>query len=199
MFKNRRSLASTLKIGLLMVLACVTLGWANVPPPPVNQNLGIPDSTFNNLNKLNCAYCHAPEKLSAEDRAQIGWTFEAPTMKDGIIADRHHLRVVKGMIMSEHTQAPFGEPGQPYECFSCHKIENGEMDRVDNPLKNAPHTDKAVISSEWNHKYTREVAAFPFEYSKEHKYWPSVGRVDNAYGDRNLVCSCLPTNEYSEE
>ncbi len=127
MFKNRRSLASTLKIGLLMVLACVTLGWANVPPPPVNQNLGIPDSTFNNLNKLNCAYCHAPEKLSAEDRAQIGWTFEAPTMKDGIIADRHHLRVVKGMIMSEHTQAPFGEPGQPYECFSCHKIENGEM------------------------------------------------------------------------
>ncbi len=76
------------------------------------------------------------------------------------------------------------------------EIENGKMDRVDNPLKNAPHTDKEVISSNWKHQYSREVAAFPFEYSKENKYWPSVGRVDNAYGDRNLVCSCLPISEY---
>lgn len=76
------------------------------------------------------------------------------------------------------------------------KIENGEMDKIDNPLKNAPHTVQEVISSEWKHPYSREVAAFPFAHSKENKYWPSVGRVDNAYGDRNLVCSCLPISEY---
>lgn len=75
-------------------------------------------------------------------------------------------------------------------------IENGEMDKIDNPLKNAPHTVQEVISSEWKHPYSREIAAFPFSHSKENKYWPSVGRVDNAYGDRNLVCSCLPISEY---
>ena len=75
-------------------------------------------------------------------------------------------------------------------------IENGEIDKIDNPLKNAPHTVQEVISSEWKHPYSREIAAFPFAHSKENKYWPSVGRVDNAYGDRNLVCSCLPTSDY---
>ncbi len=79
------------------------------------------------------------------------------------------------------------------------QIENGVMDKIDNPLKNAPHTVKEVISSEWQHPYTREVAAFPFVHSNENKYWPSVGRVDNAYGDRNLVCSCLPITEYEEK
>ena len=78
------------------------------------------------------------------------------------------------------------------------KIESGEFDKEDNPLKNSPHTALEVISSEWNHKYSREVAAFPFVYSKENKYWPSVGRVDDAYGDRNLVCSCLPISEYEK-
>ena len=76
------------------------------------------------------------------------------------------------------------------------QIENKEMDIIDNPLKNAPHIIQEIISSEWLHPYSREVAAFPFTYSTDHKYWPSVGRVDNAYGDRNLVCSCLPVSDY---
>ncbi len=77
------------------------------------------------------------------------------------------------------------------------QIENGEMDKIDNPLKNAPHTAHDVISSNWIHPYSREIAAFPFAHSKENKYWPPVSRVDNAYGDRNLVCSCLPVTEYA--
>lgn len=78
------------------------------------------------------------------------------------------------------------------------QIEKGDMDRVDNPLKNAPHTDKEIIKETWEHPYSREVAAFPFKYSKENKYWPTVGRIDDAYGDRNLVCSCLPISEYEK-
>jgi len=77
-------------------------------------------------------------------------------------------------------------------------IENGEMDKVDNPLKNSPHTASEVINSDWNHKYSREIAAFPYSHSKENKYWPTVARVDDAYGDRNLVCSCLPISEYEQ-
>ncbi len=78
-------------------------------------------------------------------------------------------------------------------------IEDNQMDRVDNPLKNAPHTSVEVTKDAWEHPYSREVAAFPFEQSREYKYWPAVGRVNNAYGDRNLVCSCLPLSEYEEE
>ncbi len=79
------------------------------------------------------------------------------------------------------------------------QIEDNEMDRVNNPLKNAPHTSVEVTMDNWQHPYSREVAAFPFAHSKENKYWPAVGRVDNAYGDRNLVCSCLPISEYEED
>jgi len=78
-------------------------------------------------------------------------------------------------------------------------IALGELDKEDNPIKNAPHTSFNVVTSNWEHKYSREMAAFPFPYSKENKYWPTVGRVDNAYGDRNLVCSCLPIEEYEKE
>jgi glycine dehydrogenase len=78
------------------------------------------------------------------------------------------------------------------------EIENGNSDKVDNALKNSPHTAEKVIMDEWNHKYSREKAAFPIPYVKENKFWPSVGRVNNAYGDRNLVCSCVPISEYEE-
>ncbi len=121
MFSTKRSLASTLKTGLLLMVASFTLSWANTPPPPVNQNLGIPDSVFNNLDKLNCAYCHKADSLTDAERAQIGWTFTPPTVKDGVLADRHHAKV--GLIMGEHTQAPFGTAGEAYECLSCHKLE----------------------------------------------------------------------------
>lgn len=77
------------------------------------------------------------------------------------------------------------------------QIEAGKADRRDNVLKNAPHTADMVASDRWSHPYTREHAAFPAPWSLERKYWPSVGRIDSAYGDRNFVCSCLPLENYA--
>jgi glycine dehydrogenase len=71
-------------------------------------------------------------------------------------------------------------------------VVSGRADKLDNPLKNAPHTAEAVSASEWPHKYSREQAAFPLPFVKEKKFWPPVGRIDNPYGDRNLFCSCPP-------
>lgn len=78
-------------------------------------------------------------------------------------------------------------------------IEKGELDKEDNMLVNAPHTAEMVISSNWNHKYTREQAAFPRPWVMSKKFWPSVARVDNTYGDRNLVCACLPLEAYEKD
>jgi len=78
-------------------------------------------------------------------------------------------------------------------------IETGAMDGENNPLKNAPHTAMVAIASDWNRPYSREQAVFPAPWTREYKFWPSVGRIDNAYGDRNLVCSCLPMEAYSQE
>ncbi|MCW5593597.1 MAG: aminomethyl-transferring glycine dehydrogenase, partial [Burkholderiales bacterium] len=74
-------------------------------------------------------------------------------------------------------------------------VEEGRLDREDNPLKNAPHTAAAVLADDWKHKYPRELAAYPVKSLRETKYWPPVGRADNVYGDRNLFCSCLPVGE----
>lgn len=76
------------------------------------------------------------------------------------------------------------------------KVERGEYDRVDNPLKGAPHTAEVVTSDDWAHGYTREVAAFPVASLRKKKYWPPVGRADNVYGDRNLFCGCAPISDY---
>ena len=78
------------------------------------------------------------------------------------------------------------------------KVKNGEYDKLDNPIKNAPHTHVELVSSDWDHKYTREEAAYPSEYLKTIKYWPPVARVDNVYGDKNLVCSCPSIDEYKD-
>ncbi len=78
-------------------------------------------------------------------------------------------------------------------------VLNGKWDKEDNPLKNAPHTAREIATDKWEHGYSREVAAFPLEYVRENKFWPFTARVDNAYGDRNLVCSCLPIEEYAKE
>ncbi len=75
-------------------------------------------------------------------------------------------------------------------------IEEGTLPREDNPLKNAPHTAGAVAADEWKHPYSREAAAFPAPWTKERKFWPSVGRINNAQGDRNLVCTCPPIEAY---
>ena len=76
------------------------------------------------------------------------------------------------------------------------KVERGEYDREDNPLKGAPHTADVVMADDWQHKYSREVAAFPVASLRRQKYWPPVGRADNAYGDRNLFCGCAPVSDY---
>ncbi|MFT5725286.1 MAG: glycine dehydrogenase [Bacteroidia bacterium] len=77
-------------------------------------------------------------------------------------------------------------------------IANGDYSQEDNLLVNAPHTAEQVMSSDWSHKYTREMAAYPRPWVRDRKFWPSVSRVDNTYGDRNLVCACLPLSEYEE-
>ena len=78
-------------------------------------------------------------------------------------------------------------------------IKSGKFDKVDNPIKNAPHTDLELASNEWNHKYTREEAAYPSEFLKSNKFWPPVARVDNVYGDKNLFCTCPSMDEFKED
>ena len=78
------------------------------------------------------------------------------------------------------------------------KIKSREFDKLDNPLKNAPHTHVELTANEWKHKYDRETAAYPSTNLKSHKYWPPVSRVDNVYGDKNLFCSCPTMDEYKE-
>jgi len=121
MFGNIKTSVATCKAVLLIMLTSFTLSWADVPPPPVNQNLGIPDSVFNNLEKENCWYCHAPQRLTDANLTNLGWTFTAPPVKAGIITDRHHARV--GTLIAPNTQAPFGVVGENYACTSCHLIE----------------------------------------------------------------------------
>jgi glycine dehydrogenase len=77
-------------------------------------------------------------------------------------------------------------------------VASGESDKLNNPLKHAPHTAAAVTATDWAHPYTRETAAFPDKWTRASKFWPSVGRVDNVYGDRNLVCSCVGMEAYAE-
>ncbi|MEO7455612.1 MAG: aminomethyl-transferring glycine dehydrogenase [Gemmatimonadaceae bacterium] len=112
---------------------------------------------------------------------------------------------VAGTLMIEPTES---EPKAELDRFcdaliaireEIRAIESGVSDRADNPLKHAPHTMRAVVSDSWEHAYGREVAAFPTPWTRERKFWPSVGRVESAYGDRHLVCSCLPTDAYAED
>ena len=77
------------------------------------------------------------------------------------------------------------------------EIEKGNVDAQNNVLKNAPHTAESLMVDEWNRPYTRAQAAYPTPWTREHKFWPAVGRIDNAFGDRNFVCSCLPMEAYT--
>ncbi|MRR20040.1 glycine dehydrogenase (aminomethyl-transferring) [bacterium] len=112
---------------------------------------------------------------------------------------------VHGTLMVEPTES---EPRAELDRFidamksiwkEIEEIREGKADRADNVLKNAPHTAAAVISDGWKHAYPREKAAYPLKWTVENKFWPSVGRVDNGYGDRNLVCSCAPIDSYRFE
>ena len=111
---------------------------------------------------------------------------------------------VAGTLMIEPTES---EPKAELDRFcdamisireEIRDIEMGVADRADNPLKHAPHPAARVISDQWSHAYSREKAAFPASWTRTHKFWPAVGRVESAYGDRNLVCSCVPTDAYAE-
>jgi glycine dehydrogenase len=110
---------------------------------------------------------------------------------------------VAGTLMIEPTES---EPKSELDRFcdaliaireEAREIETGELGRDDNPLKHAPHTLESVVTDAWTHAYSREKAAFPLPWVRERKFWPAVGRVDNAYGDRNLVCACPPIEEYA--
>jgi glycine dehydrogenase len=78
-------------------------------------------------------------------------------------------------------------------------IANGESDRKNNPLKNAPHTAAQVASDTWDRPYSREKAAFPASWTRDQKFWPAVARIDSVYGDRNLFCSCPPPEAFAED
>ena len=134
--------------------------------------------------------------VTAEDIAKrlIDYGFHAPTMSFP----------VAGTLMVEPTES---EGRAELDRFidamiairgEIAAIESGERDRTDNVLKNAPHTAQTLLSDEWHHDYTRAQAAYPLPHLRDGKYWPPVARVDNAYGDRNLVCACLPIEAYAQ-
>ncbi len=135
--------------------------------------------------------------ISAEDVAKrlMDYGFHAPTLSFP----------VAGTLMVEPTES---EPKIELDRFieamiaireDIRAVEKGDVDRDDNPLKNAPHTAAMVMAENWAHDYTRQSAAFPVASLKRHKYWPPVGRVDNAYGDRNIMCSCVPMEAYATD
>ena len=112
---------------------------------------------------------------------------------------------VAGTVMVEPTES---EPKHELDRFcdamiairhEIDDVEKGLSDKVNNPLKNSPHTAAVITANEWEHPYTRQKAAFPLPYVSEYKFWPSVGRVNDTYGDRTLICSCPPLSDYEFE
>ncbi len=134
--------------------------------------------------------------IEAEDVAKrlIDYGFHAPTMSFP----------VPGTIMIEPTESEDkGELDRFCDAMisiyeEIKAIENGGFDKMDNPLKNAPHTQSVVCADVWTKKYTRKEAAFPLYYVTQNKFWPTIGRVNNTYGDRNLICTCEPIESYME-
>ena len=134
--------------------------------------------------------------IEAEDVAKrlMDYGFHAPTLSFP----------VPGTIMIEPTES---EDKAELDRFcdamigiyqEIRAIEDGKADKTDNALKNAPHTQHVIIAEEWKHAYTRNQAAFPLPYVRENKFWPSVARVNNTYGDRNLICTCEPVSSYAD-
>ncbi|GAA4863215.1 aminomethyl-transferring glycine dehydrogenase [Luteimonas vadosa] len=135
--------------------------------------------------------------IGAEDVAKrlIDFGFHAPTLSFP----------VAGTLMVEPTES---ESLHELDRFcdamiqirdEIRAIEDGKLDREDNPLKHAPHTAAMVSASEWTHAYPRELAAFPLDVLRQQKYWPPVARVDNVHGDKNVFCSCIPIGEFEGE
>ena len=108
---------------------------------------------------------------------------------------------VAGTLMIEPTESESKEEMDRFcdAMLSIRKeINNASKDEIDNVLKNAPHTLAMLTSDSWGFPYSRQAAAYPLEYVQENKFWPAVRRVDDAYGDRNLICTCAPIEEYME-
>lgn len=135
--------------------------------------------------------------IEVEDIAKrlMDYGFHAPTVSFP----------VAGTLMIEPTES---EPKEELDRFcdtliqirsEIKEIEEGKFDKDDNVLKNAPHTAAVVTADDWKHSYSRQKAAYPLPFVRDAKFWPAVSRVDNAYGDRNLMCSCLPVEEFSKE
>jgi glycine dehydrogenase len=123
----------------------------------------------------------------------MDYGFHAPTMS----------WPVGGTLMIEPTESE-SKPELDRFCDAMISIHGeisaviaGELDANDNPLKHAPHPCEMICGNEWPHAYSREQAAFPLPYLRQHKFWPSVGRVDNVHGDRNLVCTCDSVEAYA--
>ena len=134
--------------------------------------------------------------ITEEDIAKrlIDYGFHAPTMS----------WPVAGTMMIEPTESESLEEINRF-CETLKKIKeeidkikSGAFDKIDNPLKNAPHTHVELVSNKWDHKYEREEAAYPSEFLRALKYWPPVARVDNVYGDKNLFCTCPSMDEYKD-
>ncbi len=134
--------------------------------------------------------------IEVEDIAKrlMDYGFHAPTVSFP----------VAGTLMIEPTES---EPKAELDRFcdalieirnEIREVEEGKADQSNNVLKHAPHTAAVITADEWNRPYSRQKAAYPLPFVKEAKFWPAVSRVDNAYGDRNLVCSCLPIEEYAK-
>jgi glycine dehydrogenase len=129
------------------------------------------------------------KSVTVEDVAKrlMDYGFHAPTIS----------WPVPGTMMVEPTESESKEELDRFceALISIHAeiqaIESGAMDKQDNPLKKAPHTADMLAEDSWAHPYSRAQACFPVERLREHKFWPPVGRIDNVYGDRNLVCSCV--------
>ena len=132
--------------------------------------------------------------IEVEDIAKrlMDYGFHAPTVS----------WPVPGTMMIEPTES---EPKEELDRFcealisirkEVDEIASGNFEKENNVLKNAPHTAEHICCSEWNHPYSREFAAYPLQSLKENKFWPPVGRINNPYGDKNLVCTCIPTEDY---
>jgi glycine dehydrogenase len=143
---------------------------------------------------LECRHLKATSGITEEDIAKrlMDYGFHAPTLSFP----------VHGTLMIEPTES---ESKQEIDRFidaltniykEIKEIESGVADKTDNVLKNAPHTAQKVIADNWEYSYSREKAAYPLNWIRDNKYWVSVGRVDNAWGDRNLICTCGSPEEY---
>lgn len=145
---------------------------------------------------LDCRHFKAESGITEADIAKrlMDYGFHAPTLSFP----------VHGTLMVEPTES---ESLQELDKFvdamksvwnEIQEVKEGKADKVDNVLHNAPHTVKVITANDWNHQYDRQKAAFPLKWVVENKFWPTVGRIDDGYGDRNLVCTCDPIDAYRQ-